>query len=114
MYFRSIFVLGSHGIEEVNVAYVGSNSVEITTSYFQHSTKRGALIFLTSEDMNFTKSTVLALGRATSLAYTLPFQLFPGQYKYLVYDIESDGTLHSGVEYPAFEGNIAINADSQG
>ena len=52
-------------------------------------------------DVNFTRSVLLALDRNTSLHHTLPFDLYPGQYRVFVYDIESDGTLYNGVGYPA-------------
>ena len=54
-----------------------------------------------SGDVNFTRSVLLALDRNTSLHHTLPFNLYPGQYRVFVYDIESDGTLSNGVGYPA-------------
>ena len=52
-------------------------------------------------DVDFTRSVLLALDRNTSLHHTLPFNLYPGQYRVFVYDIESDGTLSNGVGYPA-------------
>ena len=54
-------------------------------------------------DVDFTRSALLALDRNTSLHHTLPFNLYPGQYRVFVYDIESDGTLSNGVGYPADE-----------
>ena len=54
-------------------------------------------------DVNFTRSVLLALDRNTSLNYTLPSNLYPGQYRVyiFVYDIEKNGTLYNGVGYPA-------------
>ena len=57
-------------------------------------------------DVNFTRSVLLALDRNTSLHHTLPFNLYPGQYSVFVYDIESDGTLHNGVGYPAITNEL--------
>ena len=51
-------------------------------------------------DVDFAGSVLLALDKNTSLNYTLPFSL---SHRVLVYDITSDGTLPSGVGYPAVE-----------
>ncbi len=57
----------------------------------------------------------LALSRTVSLSYALPFELPPGQYGVLVYDIESDGTLFSGVGYPAVNRElVTISGTTQG
>ena len=59
-------------------------------------------------NVDFTRSVLLALDRNTSLNYTLPFNLYPGQYRVFVYDIESDGTLSNGVGYPAIMSELSI------
>ena len=38
-------------------------------------------------DVDFTRSVLLALDRNTSLHHTLPFNLYPGQYRVFVYDM---------------------------
>ena len=40
--------------------------------------------------------------------------LYPGQYRVLIYDIESDGTLASGVGYPAVRRDLVINEATRG
>ena len=59
--------------------------------------------------VNFTRSVLLALDRNTSLHHTLPFNLYPGQYRAFVYDIESDGTLSNGVGYPAVMNELTLS-----
>ena len=64
-------------------------------------------------DVDFTRSVFLALDRnSTSLHHTLPFNLYPGQYRVFVYDIESDGTLSNGAGYPAITGGYYFNTTS--
>ena len=86
------------------------------TSYSEHSDARGALfafMFIDDNgDVNFTRSVLLALDRNTSLHHTLPFNLYPGQYRVFVYDIESDGTLSNGVGYPAIMSELNITASN--
>ena len=92
-------------------------SVSVTVSYSEQSCAAGALlvlVFMDSGTVDFTKTAFLALSRNTSLQHTLSFQLPPGQYGVLVYDIESDGTLASGVGYPAVESELIINETTQG
>ena len=60
-------------------------------------------------DVNFTRSVLLALDRNTSLHHALPFNLYPGQYRVFVYDIESDGTLSNGVGYPAVMNELTLS-----
>ena len=62
-------------------------------------------------DVDFTRSVLLALDRNTSLHHTLPFNLYPGQYRVFVYDIESDGTLYNVVGYPAVTIDLAATID---
>ena len=91
-----------------------NNIIEVTTLYSEHSDARGALfdfVFIDDDgDVDFTRSVLLALDRNTSLHHTLPFNLYPGQYRVFVYDIESDGTLSNGVGYPA----VTKKLESQG
>ena len=80
------------------------------TQYFEESSASGALyvlVFMTeNEEVDFTRSDLLALDRETSRDYTLPFSLSPGGYRVFVYDIEQDGTLPSGLSYPAVRSEI--------
>ena len=47
----------------------------------------------------------MALNREDSDQYTLPFHLPSGDYNVSVYDIEPNGTILSGVAYPAYTRN---------
>ena len=64
--------------------------------------------------MDLTGAVYLALDRNTSLDHTLPFSLSAGRMAVFVYDIESDGTLASGVGYPAVSREIVISETTQG
>ena len=67
-------------------------------------------MFITdSGDVDFSRSFLLALDRNTSHNHTLPFDLYPGQYRVYVYDIEQDGTLHNGVGCPAVTERLFIS-----
>ena len=101
------------------IAKIGGADILVMTLYSEHSDARGALfdfVFIDDNgDVDFTRSVLLALDRNTSLHHTLPFNLYPGQYRVFVYDIESDGTLSNGVGYPAVTGNFtATRTDGQG
>ncbi len=90
-------------------------SVTVSVAYSEHLCAAGALIILVlrngTENVGFF---FLALNRTASLSYTLPFELPPGQYGVLVYDIESDGTLVSGVGYPAVNRELVTSGTTQG
>ena len=100
-----IVFIGTHDILNATTTETDDDAIVITTLYSEHSDARGALfdfVFIDGNgDVNFTRSVLLALDRNTSLHHTLPFNLYPGQYRVYVYDIESDGTLSNGVGYPA-------------
>ena len=85
-------------------------AVTISTLYSEGSAASGALfsfVFLTEDGgVDFNRSALLALDRNTSLNHTLPFNLHPGHYRVYVYDIEQDGTLTNGVQYPAITEEI--------
>ena len=104
--------LGTHGILGITTKTEG-NDIVVTTLYSEHSDVKGALfdfVFIDDNgDVDFTRSVLLALDRNTSLHHTLPFNLYPGQYRVFVYDIESDGTLSNGVGYPAVTKELVIN-----
>ena len=90
----------------------------VRTEYFEHSIATGALVFFTfiseNRSVNFSRSLYLSLDRNASLNYTLPDDLTPGLYRVFAYDIESDGTLHNGVGYPASRDQFTITGSSQG
>ena len=94
------------------------NSLTVFTMFSKHSDASGALfscVFITdSEDVDFSKSFLLALDRNTSHNHTLPFDLYPGLYRVYVYDIEHDGTLNNGVRYPAVTDPLLINITNNG
>ena len=104
---------GTHDIRDIIV----DNTI-IKTEYFEHSVATGVLIVLISinEDkfINFSRSSYLPLDRNTSLNYTLPDDLTPGLYCVFAYDIESDGTLHNGVTYPASTKLLYVTGNSEG
>ena len=108
----------SIGTHDILNATTTDDAIVITTLYSEHSDARGALfdiVFIDDNgDVNFTRSVLLALDRNTSLHHTLPFNLYPGQYRVFVYDIESDGTLSNGVGYPAVTIELHIRRDGQG
>ena len=89
---------GTHDV--VNVVVSRSNGIQISTVYSEHADARGALLSIVHEDSE-SIDLIIPLNRSVSNNYTLPFTLYPGQYRVFVYDIEQDGTLHSGVGYPA-------------
>ena len=88
----------------------------ISTQFCKGSAVSGALfsfVFLTEDGgVDFNRSALLALDRNTSLNHTLPFNLHPGHYRVYVYDIEQDGTLSNGVQYPAVTNEFKYNNDS--
>ena len=106
---------GTHDIRNATVTEVDTE-ITVETEYFEHSNARGALyIFVfynASRVDDTTKANYLALDRNASLNYTLPFNLSARRYS--VFDIESDGTLASGVGYPAVSREIVTNTDFQG
>ena len=108
--------IGTHDILNATTTETDDDAIVITTLYSEHSDARGALfdfVFIDDNgDVDFTRSVLLALDRNTSLHHTLPFNLYPGQYRVFVYDIESDGTLSNGVGYPAVIDGNYFNATS--
>ncbi len=105
-------------VNEIRVAIINpNNEIRVTITYSEKSTESGSLIHFTdqtNEIVNFTRSAIMALNRSASLNYILPFDLYPGQYRVFVYDIEEDGTLLDGVSYPAVRADISTRAESQG
>ena len=113
-----ILSLGTHDILNATTTETDDVAIVITTLYSVDSNARGALfdfVFIDDNgDVDFSKSVLLALDRNTSLHHTLPFNLYPGQYRVFVYDIESDGTLSNGVDYPAVTGKVFTSGICQG
>ena len=115
-------IIGTHDIIAAT-PIMDSNETRITTQYFEESSASGALyvlVFVTDEEeVDFIRSHLLALDRETSRDYTLPFSLSPGGYRVFVYDVEQDGTLPSGVSYPAVDVSLPtvtneVHATSKG
>ena len=79
------------------------NTVIINIRYTIHSRARGAmLVFTPSESEAVQKSILLALERKESYNHTLSLNsLPPAQYLVLVYEVNREGSLSSGVSYPA-------------
>ena len=104
--------LGTQGIINATVTET-SDAILIMTHYSEHSDASGALfsfVFIAENgDVDFTRSTLLALDRNTSLNHTLPFDLYPGRYRVYMYDIECNGTLSNGLQYPAAMNELKLN-----
>ena len=64
--------------------------------------------------VDFNGLSILALDRNKSRSYVLPFNVSPGRYSMAVYDIEHNGTLLSGVVFPAFIDELFLHENSQG
>ena len=113
-----ILSIGTHDILNAITTETDEDAIAITTLYSVHSDARGALfdfVFIDDNgDVDFSRSVLLALDRNTSHNHTLPFNLYPGQYRVLVYDIESDGTLSNGVGYPAVTSKVFTSGICQG
>ena len=106
--YIDLILIGTHDIQNI------TNNLSVT--YSEDSCAAGALLLLVnmSIDYEIVDSFFLALSRNSSLDYTLPLQLKQGHYQVFVYDIGSDGTLASGVGYPAVNREIIINESTQG
>ena len=99
---------GTHGVQDTIVTRNERNEITVTITYTLQSRESGALLQFISSDgdtLDFSRSAILALDRNTPAKYSVPIDLFPGQYRILAYDIENDGTLNNGVVYPAVNGN---------
>jgi hypothetical protein len=86
--------------------------IKTSVTYSEHSTATGALFSFVyiaeSRRVNFNRSFLLALDKNT-FNHTLPLNLYPGHYRVYIYDIEHDGTLSSGVGYPADQLSINVS-----
>ena len=95
-------------------------SIKVMTQYFEHSSASGALYVLvhvtSSEEgeVDFSRSALAALDRSASYNSTLPFKIFPGQNRVLVYSVEQGGTLFSGISFPAVTHLLQTREDDEG
>ena len=101
-----MLLIGTHGIRNIVVDNV---SHTVSSEYFEHSTAIGALCIIDKD----SSSRYLSLDR-TSNHYTLPGDLAPGLHYVFAYDIESDGTLHNGVGYPASTKQFTVTESTRG
>ena len=76
--------VGTHDVLSV-ATILARNRFTLYTMYSDHSTASGALfsfVFIAdSGDVDFSRSSLLALDRNTSHNHTLPYDLYPGQYR---------------------------------
>ena len=90
-----------------------NSRLHIRVSYFLHSTAIGAFIIFVAIDQNFEiHSMHFTLDRYSKENYVLPINLEPEQYDVFVYDIEHDGTLRDGVNYPAARDKVLITTST--
>ena len=106
----AIIIAGTHDIENVTVIEE-NNRVTAKTEYFEHSTARGALYVIMSQDA--TGLVCMTQDKNTPNS-TIPFILSGGSMTLFVYDIESNGTLANGVGYPAVNGEIVTSGTTEG
>ena len=107
---------GTHDIMDILLSSYGNN-LEVVVTFFAESTARGAVMNCVSVndsgEINITSSVLLTLERNNSTAMS-SFNLYPGQYQVFVYDIEQDGTLSSGVGYPAVTDQLLVSGNRNG
>ena len=104
---------GTHDVENLSVAKnSNSGNIEISVDYVSGSNAKGALVCVHDNGM----PSLLLVTQSASSNYTLPLTLLPGPGDYptklFAYDIESDGTVDSGVHYPAVEKTIRITTNA--
>ena len=106
---------GTHDVRNATLIVNQNNEVEISVGYFEFSSASGAFISVTDEgNIDLTKTVFTTISRNTSTANMLPYSLSPGRYNVFVYDIELDGTLSSGVGYPAVTYELLLNQSTSG
>ena len=104
---------GTHPIVTATVRVAESGAIILSTKYFRHSNESGALYLFYSSTGNTWA--LVALNREDSDHYILPIHLPPGRYRVSVYDIEHNGTVLSGVAYPAYTSDFtASGAQNEG
>ena len=111
--------VGTHGIDNVMLTAIGGGTVRAAVTYTPDcNAALGTLFSFTfitdSGNVDFRRSILLPVDRNSSLSSALPIHLSPGQYRVHVYDIEQDGILNNGTNYPAQEFNRTLNGITQG
>ena len=109
---------GTFDILNATVLAEEDNTIAIRVQYNEDSEAHGALfsfVFLTEDrGVDFNRSALLALDRNTSLNFSSDFDLYPGYCEIFVYDIEKNGTLSTGIQYPAVATNLNTTGNGQG
>ena len=110
--------IGTHGVSDVEISVPSPNTLSIMTSYSDTSRATGVLLslqFLTSSgSLDISKSRLLVLDRSSSSNHTIS-NLFPGRYRVLVYDVEQDQKVSSGLGLPAVSiDEVQITGDNEG
>ena len=98
--------LGTHDIQTASISEIASGEVEASISFTPGSLARGALLIIHGGVGTGKSSLLLPFGRDMTINYTLSIGLTTGQFKTFWYDIEGDGTLTNGVNYPAVTGEL--------
>ena len=89
-----------------------NNSIEVVTEYQEHSNAIGALYIFTTFD-NYSSSLVpVTRNESSGNDSAVSFSLSAGWYTISVFDIEENGTLLSGVGYPAVRQELLLNGDT--
>ena len=108
-------VLGTHDVKDANLTI--REQITVKTTYIEQSMATGALFIIVpyiNGAMDSTRAVHLALDKIDSRSYEIPFSLRGERIAMFVYDIESDGTLTSGVGFPAVHKEVAITGSTQG
>ena len=112
-------ITGTHGILNATPMFGGDiHEVSMMITYYNNSNTRGAflsVVFINDGGVDLTKSHLLSSEKNSNENNTLPQKLHsPGTYKVQVYDLGRDGTLPTGVVYPAAStGAIPVDGDSK-
>ena len=99
----------THDIQMASISETPDNEVEISISFSSVSLARGALLLIHGGVGAETSISFLPLGQNMTMNYTLPFSLPTGLWNIFSYEIEQDGTLRSGVSYPAATSKLTIS-----
>ena len=106
---------GTHDVSAVSKSEAGPNGLRVMTSYFDNASRTAgvllSLIYITSNgSLDFDRSRLLVSDRASSTNHTIS-NLYPGHYRLLVYDVESNFRVSSGLGLPAV--SIVTRCSSQ-
>ena len=94
---------GTHDIENITASVTRNNTVRISVYYFSGSVAKGTLlnfVYKNNTDGQYY-SYFQPVERNASSNYILPFDLPDREFEIFAYDIKRNGTLYSGVGYPA-------------